>query len=165
MLQTNSTGEWSQCLSHAGPAPAHGAHSSGSRLLSREPSEASPRLHAPPRSKPLRLGTQIALRGANLLSLCFVPFPGPSSSGVWRAWSLQLVAFPVPAAQFSGCTLAFLLRWMVTVFEDNDLLFWVPDVLCQHSDVVCGIYSALKCSFNEFVGEKVVSLSHSSTIF
>ena len=23
-----------------------------------------------------------------------------------------------------------------TVFEDNDLLFWVPDVLCQHSEVV-----------------------------
>ena len=23
-----------------------------------------------------------------------------------------------------------------TVFEDNDLLFWMPDVLCQHSEVV-----------------------------
>ena len=28
----------------------------------------------------------------------------------------------------------------------------------------CGIYSAFKCSFNEFVGEKVVSPSYSSTI-
>ena len=28
----------------------------------------------------------------------------------------------------------------------------------------CGIYSAIKCSFDEFVGEKVVSLSYSSTI-
>ena len=37
----------SQCLSHTGPAPAQGAHSSGSRLLHQEP-------HAPPRSKPLR---------------------------------------------------------------------------------------------------------------
>ena len=27
-----------------------------------------------------------------------------------------------------------------------------------------GIYSAFKCSFNEFVGEKVISLSYSSTI-
>ena len=27
----------------------------------------------------------------------------------------------------------------------------------------CGIYSALKCSFDEFVGEKVVSPSYSST--
>ena len=29
----------------------------------------------------------------------------------------------------------------------------------------CGIYSALKCSFDEFVREKVVSLSYSSAIF
>ena len=29
----------------------------------------------------------------------------------------------------------------------------------------CGIHSALKCSFEEFVGEKVVSLSYSSAIF
>ena len=37
------------------------------------------------------------------MGLRFVPFPGPSSSGVWRARSLRLTAFPVPAAQFSGC--------------------------------------------------------------
>ena len=29
----------------------------------------------------------------------------------------------------------------------------------------CGIYLAFKCSFDEFVGEKVVSLSYSFTIF
>jgi hypothetical protein len=33
-----------------------------------------------------------------------VPFPGPSTSGVWRVQSLRLIAFPVSAAQFSGCT-------------------------------------------------------------
>ena len=38
------------------------------------------------------------------MGLRFVPFPGPSSSGVWRARSLRLVAFPVSAAQFSGWT-------------------------------------------------------------
>ena len=38
------------------------------------------------------------------MGLRFVPFPGPSSSGVWRAQSLRLVAFPVSAAQFSGWT-------------------------------------------------------------
>ena len=54
MLQTNNTGVCLQCLSHTGPAPAHSAHSSGSRLLCREPSEAGPGLHAPLRSK-LRL--------------------------------------------------------------------------------------------------------------
>ena len=54
ILQTDNTGGCSKCLSHAGSAPAHGAHSSGSRLLHQEPSEASPGLHAPPRSKQLR---------------------------------------------------------------------------------------------------------------
>ena len=38
------------------------------------------------------------------MGLHFAPFPGPSSSGVWRARSLRLIAFPVSAAQFSGCT-------------------------------------------------------------
>ena len=26
--------------------------------------------------------------------------------------------------------------FFLPVFEENDLLFWVPDVLCQHSEVV-----------------------------
>ena len=37
------------------------------------------------------------------LGLRFVPFPGPSSSGVWQAQSLQLITFPVSVAQISGC--------------------------------------------------------------
>ena len=65
MLQTNNTGVCLQRLSPAGPAPAHGTHCSGSTLLHQEPSKAGPRLHAPPQSKPLRLGTQVALRGAD----------------------------------------------------------------------------------------------------
>ena len=38
------------------------------------------------------------------MGLHFAPFPSLSSSGVWRAWSLRLVAFPVSAAWFSGWT-------------------------------------------------------------
>ena len=75
MLQTNNTGVCSQCLSHAGHAPAHGTHSSGSRLLPRELSEAGPRLHAPPRSKPLRLGSQVALRGTDPVGPAFCALP------------------------------------------------------------------------------------------
>ena len=75
MLQTNNTGMCSQCLSHTGPAPAHGVHRSGSTLLRQEPSEASPRLHAPPRSKPLRLGSQVALRGADSVGPVFCALP------------------------------------------------------------------------------------------
>ena len=75
MLQTNNTVVCVQCLSPAGPAPAHGTHCSGSTLLCREPSEAGPRLHAPPRSKPLRLGVQVALRGADLVGPVFCALP------------------------------------------------------------------------------------------
>ena len=42
-----------------------------------------------------------------------------------------------------------------TSFRRVGLLFWVPDVLCRHSEVFCGIYSTFKCSFDEFVGENV----------
>ena len=65
MLQTNNTGVCTQCLSPAGPAPARGAHHSGSTLLCWDPSEAGPRMHALPQSKLLRLGAQVALRGAD----------------------------------------------------------------------------------------------------
>ena len=37
-------------------------------------------------------------------------------------------------------------------FEDNGLLFWVPDVLCQHQELFCGICSVFKCSFDKLVG-------------
>ena len=75
MLQTNNTGACSQCLSPAGPAPARGAHHSGSTSLRQEPSDAGPRLHAPPRSKPLRLGAQVALRGADSVGPEFCALP------------------------------------------------------------------------------------------
>ena len=75
MLQTNNTVVCLQCLSPAGPAPARGTHCSGSTLLCRETSEVGPRLHAPPRSKPLRLGAQVALRGADLAGPAFCALP------------------------------------------------------------------------------------------
>ena len=75
MLQTNNTVVCLQCLSPSGPGPAHGAHCSGSTLLHRETSEANPRLHAPPQSKPLRLGAQVALRGADLVGPVFCALP------------------------------------------------------------------------------------------
>ena len=77
---------------------------SGYTMLSREPSEAGPRLRAPPQSKPLRFGAQVALRGSDSAGTAFCAVPGPSSSGVWRAWALRLVAFSASAAQLSGCT-------------------------------------------------------------
>ena len=75
MLQTNNTVVCLQCLSSTGPAPARGTHCSGSTLFCRETSEAGPRLHAPPQSKPLRLGVQVSLRGADLVGPVFCALP------------------------------------------------------------------------------------------
>ena len=75
MLQTSNTGMCLQCLSPPGPAPAPGTHHSGSTLLRQDPSEASPRLHAPPWYKLLRLGTQVALRGTDLVGPAFCALP------------------------------------------------------------------------------------------
>ena len=75
MLQTNNTGVCSQCLSSAGPPPARDTHHSGSTSFLQEPSEAGPRLHAPPPSKSLRLGCQVALRGADSVGPAFCALP------------------------------------------------------------------------------------------
>ena len=105
MLQTNSTVMCTQCLSPAVPVPAHGAQtaqvlrcSAGNCLRS-----ALGCVHLPGLSHSgsvLKWPSEAQIQ----LGLHFVPFPGPSISGVLRAWSLQLVAFPVSAVQFSGCT-------------------------------------------------------------
>ena len=75
MLQKSNTGVCTQCLSSAGPTAACGAQHSGSTLLCQEPSEAGPRLHAPPRSKLLWFGTQVALRGADSVGTAFCDLP------------------------------------------------------------------------------------------
>ena len=54
--------------------------------------------------------------------------------------------------------------FLLSSFKDSGLLFWAPDDLCYRSDVVLYSCSAFRCSFDEFVGEKVVSPSYSSTI-
>ena len=95
MLQTNNTGVCSQCLSPTGPAPVRSAHRSGSTLLRQELSEASPRLHAPPRSKPPRLSSQVALtpEAQIRLGLPFVPFPGPSTANGYCVLLLVMKMF------------------------------------------------------------------------
>ena len=116
MLQTNNTGVCSQCLSHTGPAPAQGAHSSGSRLLHQEPSEAGPGLHAPPRSKPLRfrhLGSPQWRRLGWACVLC------PSQERVAQVFGehggCDLSPFLSLLLSFLGVPLVLLVRQMVTV--------------------------------------------------
>ena len=115
MLQTNNTGVCSQCLSHAGHAPAHGAHRSGSTLLRREPSEAGPRLHAPPRSKPLRFrhsGSPQRRRLSWACVFCSSQVRAPMCSSQASA---NAATYRLPAARLSSCAPAHLLRQMLTV--------------------------------------------------
>ena len=114
MPQTNNTGMCSQCLSHTGHAPAHGAHCSGSTLLHWEPSEASPRMHAPPQSKPLRLSSQVALRSGDSVGPAFCALPRTEwlrcvASAVAATYRLSLLLSVL------GVPLAPLVRRMVTV--------------------------------------------------
>ena len=67
-----------------------------------EPSEAGPRLHAPPGLSRSGSALRKPSEAQIWLGLRFVPFPGPSGSGVGRAPSLRL--WPFPAAQFPGST-------------------------------------------------------------
>ena len=62
------------------------------------------------------------------------------------------------------CLSFSLLYFFLLPFEDNGLLFWVLDVLCQHSEVVLWNLLSVQMFFDEFVGEKVISPSYSSAI-
>ena len=68
-----------------------------------------------------------------------------------------------PASGFQSYSYSTL-RTSPSPFKDNGLPFLVPDVLCQHSEVVLWNLLSFKYSFDEFVGEKVVSPSYSSSI-
>ena len=56
--------------------------------------------------------------------------------GVWKLLCFEdsLPRMELPPYLF--CLFFHLLYFFLLVCEDNDLLFWVPDVLCQHSEVV-----------------------------
>ena len=89
-----------------------GLHCAGSRLLSQELSEAGPGLHALPRSTPLRFrfsGPPQRRRLGRARVLCPSQVRAAQvtrclASAVAPRWGLWLIASPVPAAQFSGCT-------------------------------------------------------------
>ena len=57
-------------------------------------------------------------------SLLKIPFPGRAS----------LPGMELPPHLL--CLFFHLLYFFLPVFEDNDLLFWLPDVLCQPTEVV-----------------------------
>ena len=82
-----------------------------------------------------------------IIYLFFLPVMLPSvlprlatDSAASVSWCLEtsLLDSP-PGMELPPYLLRLLFRlvyFFLPVFEDNDLLFWLPDVLCQHSEVV-----------------------------
>ena len=64
------------------------------------------------------------------MSSCQLMFPGVRSSLVFSGFGLK-----PPASGFQSYSYSSL-KTSPSPFEDNGMLFWVPDVLCQHSEVV-----------------------------
>ena len=83
--------------------------------------------------------------------------------GVWKL--LSFVRLPSLDRSPSLPLLSlYLLYFFRPPFEDNGLLFWCLMSSASIQKLFCGIYSAFKCSFDEFVGENVVFPSYSSAI-
>ena len=91
-------------------------HCSGSRLLCWEPSKASPGLHAPPRSKPLRFRHSGSPQRHRLIWACIL-CPSQVRAAQTRKdktytclsmmrclASVVAVTYRLPAARLSGCT-------------------------------------------------------------
>ena len=124
MLQTNNAGLCSQCLSHAGPAPAHSACAFPAHTA--QALGCSTRDHLRPALGCMHLpglsrsgsGTRVALRVAYSAGPVFCALPGPSSSGdeVFGERSrCNLSPPPSLPLSFLGVQPAHLLRWMLTV--------------------------------------------------
>ena len=91
--------------------------------------------------------------------------------GVWKPLFLKFPSWdrlPFPGrSSLPTSFVSFFVFYIFSlpVFEDNGLLFWLPDVLCQPTEVVLWSLLGVEISFEEFVREKVVFLSYSSAIF
>ena len=128
-LQINKTGVCLQCLSHTGPAPAHGACSLPAHTAQalgcsagNNPRPALGSMHLPCPSHS-GSGTRVVLRGADSVGPVFCVLPRSSSSGDEVFGGRQCCDLSPP-------------RHSVISFRRVGLLFWVPDVLCRHSEVV-----------------------------
>ena len=85
------------------------------------------------------------------------------------SWCLETSLFKTPFLGWSSVPTSFVTFFVFYIFSYLLLKTMGCFSGCLISSagiqkLFCGIYSAFKCSFDEFVGEKVVSLSYSSTI-
>ena len=109
-LQTNNTGVCSQCLSHTGSAPTHGACSLPAHTAQalgcsagNHPWPALGCLHLPGPSCS-GSGTRVVLRGADLVGPAFCALPRSEQLKVMRCLaSANAATYRLPATQLSGC--------------------------------------------------------------
>ena len=84
--------------------------------------------------------------------------------GVWKPLFLK-----IPFLGWSSVPTSFVFLFIFYIFSYllSKTMGCFPGCLMSSTSIqklFCGIYLAFKCSFDEFVGEKVVSRSYSSTI-
>ena len=80
------------------------------------------------------------------------------------SWCLETSLFLRLPSWDGAPSLPLLSLFSLSPFEDNGCFSGCLMSSAGIQKLFCGIYSAFKCSFDEFVGEKVVSPSYSSTI-
>ena len=111
-----------------------------------------------------------------IIYLFFLPVMLPSvlprlatDSAVRVSWCLGTSILKSPFPGRSSLPPSFVSFFVLYIFSYLFLktMICFPGCLMSSASIqklFCGIYSVLKCSFDEFVGEKVVSPSYSSTI-
>ena len=85
--------------------------------------------------------------------------------GVWKLLSFLRLPSRDPSPSLS---LLFLFVFYIFSYLLSKTMGCFSGCLMSSAGIqklLCGIYSAFKCSFDEFVGDKIVSLSYSSTVF
>ena len=76
--------------------------------------------------------------------------------GVWKLLSFLRIPSWDRSLSLPFCLSFYLLYFFLPPFKDNGLFSGCLIYSAGILKVFCGIYSAFKCSFDEFMGEKVV---------
>ena len=82
------------------------------------------------------------------------------------AWKLLLFKTPLPGQISIPISFVFLFTFYILSYLLSKTMGCLSGCLMSSTSIqklFCGICSGFKYSFNEFVGEKVISLCHSST--
>ena len=92
--------------------------------------------------------------------------PGPRVRGFPGVWKLPLLRLPSRDGSPSLAFVSLFIFYILSYLLSKTMGCFSERLMSSASGqkLLCEVCSAFKCSFNEFVGEKVVFLSYSSTI-